>query len=78
MIKDFHKNVTLHPRKHPDYSKAFPDEESPRGRYEILIGCSDDEHESIEYILRKAERNDAYCNWHEVKMRQKDHERAVS
>ena len=78
MLKDFHKHVTLHPRKNPDYSEALPDEDSPRGRYEMLIGCSNDEYESIEYLLRKAERNDDCCIWHEVTRRQKNNEIAES
>ncbi len=43
------------------------DELEERGRYQCLIGCRFDQSEAIEYELKKAERNDYYCFWREIK-----------
>ena len=43
------------------------DELGERGRHQCLIGCRFDQSETVEYELRKAERNDYYCSWREIK-----------
>lgn len=44
-----------------------PDEIEERGRYLCVIGCTYDQSEAVEYELRKAEHNDCYCSWKEIK-----------
>ena len=44
-----------------------PDEVEERGQYLCVIGCNYYQSESVEYELRKAERNDDYCFWKEIK-----------
>ena len=43
------------------------DEIEERGRYQCVIGCVFDQASAVEYELRKAERNDDYCFWKEIK-----------
>jgi hypothetical protein len=43
------------------------DEANSRGLYQILISCDFDKCEIVEYELRKAERNNPWCNWQEIK-----------
>ena len=40
-----------------------PDEIEERGHYQFLIGISIDGCDAVEYELRKAERNDGWCDW---------------
>ena len=65
IIKDIPK-VKLHYPGKSDYRDRFPDETEPRGLYRILIGCNYDVSESVEYELRKAERNDDCSSWKEI------------
>ena len=45
-----------------------PDEVEPRMySYHWLIGCNHNDKEAVEYELRKAERNDYWCKWKEIK-----------
>ena len=44
-----------------------PDEAEERGNYQCVIGCTHDQASAVEYVLRKAERNDRYCRWKEIK-----------
>lgn len=44
-----------------------PDELEERGIYHVLIGVPIESYEAVEYELRKAERNDRFCKWKEVK-----------
>ena len=43
------------------------DELEERGRYQYFIGVPADYSEAVEYELRKAERNDGWCKWKEIK-----------
>jgi len=62
------QGVSLHPPKKNDYRIALPDEIESRGYYHILIGCSFDVHDTVEYELRKAEWNDnGISGWKEIK-----------
>ena len=55
-------------RIHPSHTiPKQPDETEERGHYQYIISCLCTECESLEYELRKAERNDDYCRWKEVK-----------
>jgi hypothetical protein len=55
-------------RMHPSHTMPKqPDESEERGRYQYIISCLCTECESLEYELRKAERNDDYCRWKEIK-----------
>lgn len=38
-----------------------------RDTYLCIIGCNTDQCDAVEYELRKAERNDDYCMWKEIK-----------
>lgn len=44
-----------------------PDEVEERGFYQFLISTPIDCSEAVEYEFRKAERNDRYCSWKEIK-----------
>lgn len=44
-----------------------PDEVEDRGYYQCVIGCNDCQADAVEYELRKAQRNDNYCAWQEIK-----------
>jgi len=50
-----------------DFNVKLPDEAESRGCYQVLIGCREDDSEIIEYELRKAERNDGFAKWKEIK-----------
>ena len=43
------------------------DELEERGRYQFMLGVPAACAEVVEYELRKAERNDIYCKWKEIK-----------
>lgn len=52
------------------YYKNIPkqrDELEERGNYQFMIGVPNSSSEAVEYELRKAERNDYYCKWKEIK-----------
>lgn len=58
-------SVRLH-----SYKKAEkqPDEIEQRPKsYQWLIGCRYSDKEAVEFELRKAERNDMWCDWKEIK-----------
>lgn len=63
-IKCIGKGIKIH--FHNPVPKQ-PDEVEERGNYECVIGCNYGQAEAIEYELRKAEHNDGYCLWKEVK-----------
>ena len=63
-LKLIDKGVTIH--FNSGVSKQ-PDEIEERGRYQCVIGCVFDQASAVEYELRKAERNDDYCFWKEIK-----------
>ena len=44
-----------------------PDETEERGHYQFMLGVPHNWSEAIEYELRKAERNDDWCKWKEIK-----------
>lgn len=44
-----------------------PDETITRGFYQFMISVPYDKWQSVEYELRKAERNDYSCKWRELK-----------
>ncbi len=44
-----------------------PDETEIRNSYQFMIGVDSKNYEAVEYELRKAERNDYFCKWREVK-----------
>lgn len=70
MRMDILKNidgVRLHSPTQHDFNIKLPDEIEPRGYYHVLIGCSINTSESVEYELRKAERRDDYCFRKEIK-----------
>jgi len=58
--------VRLHYSNGSDYSIRFSDETELRGLYHILIGCDCSVSESVEYELRKAQRNDYNSSWIEI------------
>ena len=43
------------------------DEIKERGNYQYLLGVPKDLCDIVEYELRKAERNDDWCEWWEIK-----------
>ena len=43
------------------------DETEERGKYQFMISVPNSSSEAVEYELRKAERNDYYCKWKEIK-----------
>lgn len=43
------------------------DELENRGYYQYFLGVPSDYSEDVEYQLRKAERNDGWCRWKEIK-----------
>lgn len=63
-IKLIGEGITIHFNN--NISKQ-PDEAKERGRYQCVIGCTLDQCETVEAELRKAERNDYYCSWREIK-----------
>lgn len=63
-LKLIGKSVTIH------FSNGIPkqpDEAEERGTYLCVIGCMIDQCSAVEFELRKAERNDDYCSWKEIK-----------
>lgn len=63
-LKLIGKGVTVH------FSRNIPkqpDEIEERDTYLCVIGCNVDQGNAVEYELRKAERNDDYCMWKEIK-----------
>ncbi len=56
--------IRIHPYK--DIPKQ-PDELEKRGYYRYLVSVPIDYSDSIEYALRKAEHNDDWCRWKEIK-----------
>ena len=44
-----------------------PDETEERGHYQFMLGVPYNCSEAIEYELRKAEQNDDWCKWKEIK-----------
>ena len=44
-----------------------PDETEERGHYQFMLGVPHSYSETVEYELRKAERNDDWCKWKEIK-----------
>lgn len=43
------------------------DEIEERGHYQFLLGVPSNCCDTVEYELRKAERNDGWCEWKEIK-----------
>jgi hypothetical protein len=43
------------------------DELEERGHYQFMLGVPINCSDAVEYELRKAERNDDYCTWKEIK-----------
>ena len=43
------------------------DEIEKRGLYQIMISVPFESSDVLEYELKKAERNDLYCSWKEIK-----------
>lgn len=63
-LKLIGKGVTIH------FNSGVPqqpDEVEERGKYLCVIGCMYNQYDAVEYELRKAERNDDYCSWKEIK-----------
>ena len=56
--------ISIHPYR---YIPKQPDEIEVRGSYQFLLGVPSENSESVEYELRKAERNDDWCKWKEIK-----------
>ena len=63
-IKLIDDRIKIHYCKH--VSKQ-PDETEDRGHYQILLSVPSGCYDSVEYELRKAERNDDWCCWKEIK-----------
>lgn len=63
-LKLIGKGITVHFGR--DVPKQ-PDEIEERDTYLCVIGCNIDQCDAVEYELRKAERNDDYCMWKEIK-----------
>lgn len=66
-IKLIDRHITVHYRKKLDYDRVLNDEDSPRGYHDLVIGCKTEFAEAVEYELRKAERNDCYSRWREIR-----------
>ena len=58
------QGLRLHGYKYVPKQK---DEIEERGKYDWLISVPACWSEAVEYELRKAARNDAYCIWKEIK-----------
>ena len=56
--------VNIYPYKRIPKQK---DEVEERGHYQYLLGVPSEYGETVEYELRKAERNDYWCKWKEIK-----------
>lgn len=57
-------NIKIHSYKN---IPKQPDETEERGNYQFLLGVPNDLCNVVEYELRKAERNDDWCKWKEIK-----------
>lgn len=68
MRLEFLKSLTsgkMKVRTYQDVPKQT-DEMKERGHYQFMISIPAEDAEAVEYELRKAERNDDWCDWKEI------------
>ena len=58
------KSVKFYPYR---YVPKQLDEHEDRGFYHFLITVNNSQSEIVEYELKKAQRNDSFCFWKEIK-----------
>lgn len=69
-------NMRIRNLKLLDGVKIRPNKDAGRGHYQYLISAPIDCSEAIEYELRKAERNDSWCDWAEISQKRILYERS--